>query len=360
MNKSYLIFTEFSGLVGILILAVCSNALVYAQQQLPSNLVSKPKAIMCDPSNPDLKVVNTTESRLCGIPKTVKPQLSSASSQTFPVSSSAGATSQRTSTTSVKPATISSAVDTYETPPKVHQVVGTTNNNAVFPSTGFVTWATIASIANPSNTVSSSPSQPSSTASSASSSSAIAPQITAVNQQQQPQQPQQQPLIPIAALNSTTGQNYTFAAASAAPTTGLLQLGYDGVNSHTYSSGNGGSRHHSDTDNKDPTPRIITIRSNNDDSRIQKHKDKADTKSHAAAPIHRKLTSADNGSEDKKKTTTSSSKLAKANSDGTHSGRQSSDLASSIEDKVNSIIKNAIGKGRDSFFGEDNFFDDNE
>jgi hypothetical protein len=33
---------------------------------------------MCDPSNPDLKVVNTTESGICGIAKTVKPPLLSA------------------------------------------------------------------------------------------------------------------------------------------------------------------------------------------------------------------------------------------------------------------------------------------
>ena len=30
---------------------------------------------MCNPSNPDLKVVNTTEARICGISKTVKPPL---------------------------------------------------------------------------------------------------------------------------------------------------------------------------------------------------------------------------------------------------------------------------------------------
>jgi hypothetical protein len=30
---------------------------------------------MCDPNSPSLKVVNTTESRICGIPKTVQPSI---------------------------------------------------------------------------------------------------------------------------------------------------------------------------------------------------------------------------------------------------------------------------------------------
>ncbi|MFL6462738.1 MAG: hypothetical protein ACJ71J_17640, partial [Nitrososphaeraceae archaeon] len=55
---------------------------IYAQQSssppagssLSSTTISPElKAKMCDPSNPSLKVVNTTESTICGIPKTVKP-----------------------------------------------------------------------------------------------------------------------------------------------------------------------------------------------------------------------------------------------------------------------------------------------
>ncbi|MFL6346893.1 MAG: hypothetical protein ACJ72X_01180 [Nitrososphaeraceae archaeon] len=62
---------------------ILSVNVVYGQQQLSSSLRTgsslstttispKLKAEMCDPSNPTLKVVNTTESRICNIPKTVK------------------------------------------------------------------------------------------------------------------------------------------------------------------------------------------------------------------------------------------------------------------------------------------------
>ena len=49
-----------------------------AQGQADStSLTSDQKAAMCDPSNPKLNFVNTTESHICGIPKTVKPSISS-------------------------------------------------------------------------------------------------------------------------------------------------------------------------------------------------------------------------------------------------------------------------------------------
>jgi hypothetical protein len=87
MNHTNLIFIISSLLVGILVFSIWSNTHVFAQQSLSSSLppdgaggsgsLSTPisselKAKMCDPSNPDLKVVNKTESRLCGIAKTVR------------------------------------------------------------------------------------------------------------------------------------------------------------------------------------------------------------------------------------------------------------------------------------------------
>ena len=80
------IFALFLLLVGVLLFGIWSNIQVYAQKSssptLSSPSVSKSisselKAKMCDPSNPDLKVVNTTEARICGISKTVKPSLPS-------------------------------------------------------------------------------------------------------------------------------------------------------------------------------------------------------------------------------------------------------------------------------------------
>jgi hypothetical protein len=40
-----------------------------------SSLTPQQRAAMCDPNSPSLKVVNTTESRICGIPKTVQPSI---------------------------------------------------------------------------------------------------------------------------------------------------------------------------------------------------------------------------------------------------------------------------------------------
>ncbi|MFL6458717.1 MAG: hypothetical protein ACJ71G_17345 [Nitrososphaeraceae archaeon] len=94
INYSRLLFTIFSAVGGILVFAIWSNIHAYAQQSssptlsassppsttsTPSTTISPElKSKMCDPSNPDLKVVNTTEARICGIPKTVKPPLLSA------------------------------------------------------------------------------------------------------------------------------------------------------------------------------------------------------------------------------------------------------------------------------------------
>ncbi|HJT47817.1 MAG TPA: hypothetical protein VJ729_06505 [Nitrososphaeraceae archaeon] len=41
-----------------------------------SSLTPQQKAAICGPSNPKLKFVNSTESKLCGIPKTVKSNMS--------------------------------------------------------------------------------------------------------------------------------------------------------------------------------------------------------------------------------------------------------------------------------------------
>ena len=92
MNHSGLFFTIYLAVGIILLFAVWSNIPAYAQQtsspptisppstgSSPSNAAISPeiKAKMCNPSNPSLKVVNTTEARICGIPKTVEPALAS-------------------------------------------------------------------------------------------------------------------------------------------------------------------------------------------------------------------------------------------------------------------------------------------
>jgi hypothetical protein len=43
-----------------------------------SSLTPQQKAAICSPNNPKLNFVNTTESRVCGIPKTVQSNMSNA------------------------------------------------------------------------------------------------------------------------------------------------------------------------------------------------------------------------------------------------------------------------------------------
>jgi hypothetical protein len=44
-----------------------------------SSLTPQQKAALCDPSNPKLKFVNSTESKACGLPKSVKSNMSNTS-----------------------------------------------------------------------------------------------------------------------------------------------------------------------------------------------------------------------------------------------------------------------------------------
>ena len=60
-------------------------------------LTAQQKAAICDPNNPSLKVVNTTESRICGIPKTVKPSINATSANTTASSSNTSSSSSSSS-----------------------------------------------------------------------------------------------------------------------------------------------------------------------------------------------------------------------------------------------------------------------
>jgi hypothetical protein len=330
-------FIAFFLLASILVFGVWSNIQVYAQSPTTGDLASKSispelKSIMCDPSNPDLKVVNTTEARVCGIPKTVKPSLSAAteiSAVSSPSSSSPPA--QQTATTGAKPTTPTSMT----IPPKPQQTVK--KINGISPSTVYVTWATISLLSNTS-------SLPSST---------IAPQIAALSQQQQSQ------LIPIARVNSTTvsngtaGQNYTFAATSPVPSTSdqLIYLGYHGDtksnrgnedSSHTKRSS---TRSTSDSSSKEKDPKPFTPPRNKivatDNDSIHKKKtsttkvDKID--SIKPPKIHNTKTTSDDSSTSKKKATSSTS------TGRTNPNDDSSDTTSSShKSKSSSIIENDI------------------
>src|SRR5919205_322904 len=255
MNHTTLIVIVFSFLVGTLVFAIWSNTRVFAQQ-LPSvsssssspaagnhstssssNVISSElKVKMCDPSNPSLKVVNTTESRICGIPKTLKPSLLS-SPATPPTSADVSSSSSSPQTTTTTKPTTSATNAATPTPKQQQQIVTTNKNNTNANSRPInsTAGATIAPVSNLSNKSLSSSTSPSSS----SSPSAIAPQVKAINQQQQKQpitrinstttkpainstapqakavneqQQQQQPPAPspITPINDTARQNYTF------------------------------------------------------------------------------------------------------------------------------------------------------
>ncbi|MFL6407064.1 MAG: hypothetical protein ACJ71F_08355, partial [Nitrososphaeraceae archaeon] len=128
MNDTRLIFSVFSVLAGVLLFGICSNIDAYAQQSSsPPSAVSRSfstttisaefKAKMCDPNNPSLKVVNTTEARICGIPKTVKPPSLPAPT---PLTSAVSSPTESKSS----PLTASLAA------PKQQKMIASNNNNA--------------------------------------------------------------------------------------------------------------------------------------------------------------------------------------------------------------------------------------
>jgi trimeric autotransporter adhesin len=308
MNYTPLIFTVFSLLASMLLFAIWSNIYVYAQQSSsPTLSASSPsagsspittissqlKAKMCDPSNPSLKAVNTTESHICGIPKTVKPpSLPGAAPPTSAVSSSAPP-SQKTVTKPTAVANIAAA-------PKKQQQIATTAG------------VTMAPVSNPSNR-----------SLSLSSPSAIAPQVKVVNQQQPP---------PILGINSTAGQNYTFASSSPVVASDkLMYIGYQGSSSTGDSSS---SKDKSSSDTK----------ASHGDSSSSKDKSSSDTKaSHGDS----------SSSKDK---SSSHIKSSIHNDDGSKS--LSSKISSIISDSFNfkhSRYSDSNDDSEESVFG-DNFF----
>src|SRR6187200_489865 len=140
MSSTSSIFALFSVLVGILVFGIWSNTHVFAQQ-IPSSsppaagssnslstttISAELKAKMCDPSNPSLKVVNTTESHICGIAKTVKPPLVSSSAATPPptsavLSSSSSSSPPQTTTKPTTTTTKPTAVANIAAPKKQQQ-----------------------------------------------------------------------------------------------------------------------------------------------------------------------------------------------------------------------------------------------
>jgi signaling mucin MSB2 len=234
------IFTLFTVLSGVLIFGIWSNIQAYAQQSSSSPTPLSPptvsrsttisqhvKAIMCAPGSPSLKVVNTTEARICGIPKTVKSNTTTAAA--IPPTSTTGISSPTTtklSTANVAAPKQQKISTTAATSQLSKQTTGASKEStAAAPS--------IAPIRNVSNKPSSS-----------SSPSTIAPQVNAVNNKHQ-QQEQLQPT----ASNVVAGRNSTFATTSPAVTPDTLKyLGYQGSATAGDGSSSGSKdKHSSDT-----------------------------------------------------------------------------------------------------------------
>jgi hypothetical protein len=253
------------------------------------------KAIMCDPSNPSLKVVNTTEAHICGIPKTLKPSLSSSTPPT-PAVSSTTTTTQQTTKPSVNPI--------VSTPSKQQEIITIGRNVA--------DNTRIAPISNPATK------QLSSTTT-----TTIAPQaIHQQQQQQQEQQPQPQILPLTATSNNTITLNNTLSTASPLLGPGKLTfLGFHGSGS-THSSSSS-VKHSSDTKS----------------SSSSKNEHSSDTKSSSSSKNEH---SSDTKSTHSHKTSSSSSSHAKSSSHSDHGSKSSSSAGSSIGDKVRSIIRHAL------------------
>ena len=68
------------------------------------NLTAEQKAAMCNPNNPKLKFVNGTESKICGIPKTIKSPANASSSSS--ANTTTGAEASPPSVTSIAPSVV--------------------------------------------------------------------------------------------------------------------------------------------------------------------------------------------------------------------------------------------------------------
>jgi hypothetical protein len=217
MNNTFSISAVLSVLTGLMLFGIWGNIQVYAQPAADSSSSISPqvKAIMCDPSNPSLKVVNTTESHICGIPKTVKPSLSSSTPPTPALSST-----------------------TQQTKPSITPIIATPSKQQEIPSTSNNVGANLR-IAPISNLA---------TKQLSSTTTTIAPQAI---QQQQEQQPQPQ-ILPLAAINNNTiALNNTLSTASSLVGAGkLTYLGFHGSDSSRRSdNGDGSDSSHSSGSN---------------------------------------------------------------------------------------------------------------
>jgi hypothetical protein len=236
MSNTSSIFTVFSVVFGLLLFSIWSNIPANAQQSLASPPAASPssttisselKARMCDPANPSLKVVNTTESRICGIPKSVKNTTTAAAT---PTTSVVSASQPAAAVAAPKHQKMTASNNSNTITSTVNQLPKQTGKTSV---AGKGTTATLAPVKNVSNKSLLSSSQ-----------SSIAPQVSTMNKKQQQQQQQLLPTVG----NVTAGQNHTFAATSTPVIPGqLTYLGYKGSSVTSDHISTSKDKHSSDT-----------------------------------------------------------------------------------------------------------------
>ena len=347
MGKRSLIFAVFSVIMGLLFFGIWSNIHVYAQQQsspqprkatadsldTTTKISPEIKAKMCNPGNPSLKVVNATESRICGIPRTVKPHTSSAA--TPPTSSVSSSVPQQTTTTT-KPKSVTSVSHPSATT-KQQQI--TNNNTNSISRTVPTTGATMTPDRSLGSSLSSSP-------------SSIAPQVKAINQQQRQQQPPITPINSTTASDATTSrQNYTLSTSTTPPsvTSGkTMYLGYHSEKSNPSNRGSSSTDKTEDSANPKSashSTRSTTAVDNGSTTRKSRSISTDNTNGDSSSTDvtnrhHAKLSTAvDNGSTGKKNKNTDTTKI---DTTPTTNRESASELASAIKNKVDSIIRNSI------------------
>jgi hypothetical protein len=368
MGKRILILAVFSVIMSVLLFGIWSNIHVYAQQQsspprkaaadslnTTTKISSEIKAKMCNPSNPSLKVVNATESRICGIPRTVKPHTSSTQPQTSSVSSSSTPPYQQALTT--KPTSVAS-ISPPSASTKQQQITNNNTNSISRTTVPHTTGATMAPVSNPTNR--------SLGSSLSSSTSSIAPQVKAVNHLQQQQRQQQTPITPINSTTTsdatTSRQNYTLSTSTTPPSVTsdkTMYLGYhaasgskktpfnhdNSLTDKTDDSANPKSPSHSTrsttaADNGSTTRKTSGISTDNTNS-DSSSTDISTPTTKPSDPHHAKLSTAvDNGSTGKKNKNADTTKI---DITPTTNRESASELASAIKNKVDSMIRNSIG-----------------
>jgi hypothetical protein len=232
------VFALFSLLSGVLIFGIWSNINAYAQQSSSATppasgsrsvtISPEVKAKMCTPGSPSLKVVNTTEARICGIPKTVKSNTTTAAVIPSPSTTAVSSPATSVPTTKLPAANVAAPKQQkITTTPATSQLPKQTTGSSKESTTAAPSIAPIRNGINKPS-LSSSP-------------STIAPQVNAVKNKHQ-----QQEQLQSTANNIVAGRNYTFATTSPSVTPETPNyLGYQGSATAGDTSSNGLKDKHS-------------------------------------------------------------------------------------------------------------------